>query len=310
MNKIADYDFFDYDYQKYWKEREYENESEKLVLGKIYANKSGKWFLDIGGSYGRLAPIYSPIYERPVIVDYSLNTLIKNQNILKDKYPSIELVAANAYKLPFKENTFDGALLIRVLHHIENPDKYLKELWKVMDKNSYYVQEFANKIHLKSSLKAILRLNFSFFTKEPYQQPTKGNFEGTKSGEEAMFYNYHPKYIKELLKENKFTPVKKYGCSYIRSSALKKILGQPLMIKIESILQVLFRRSNIPPSVIYESIIKKDIETNVEKGNCLEDILACPKCKGDLNIQNTVAICRKCKSKYQKKSGIWDFRIK
>jgi ubiquinone/menaquinone biosynthesis C-methylase UbiE len=310
MSKVADYDFFDYDYRKYWNQREYENEAEKLVLAKIFENKGGYWFLDIGGSYGRLASIYSPIYEKPIIVDYSLSTLIKNQQILKNKYPNIELIAANAYKLPFKENTFDGALLVRVLHHIENPDKYLGELWKVMNKNSYYVQEFANKIHLKSSIKALLRFNFSFFTKEPHQQPTKGNFEGTKSGEEAIFYNYHPEHVKELLKKNKFIPIKKYGCSFIRSSFLKKILGQPLMIRIESILQVLLRRSNIPPSIIYESVVKKDIDKIEEKGRFLEDILVCPKCKGTLNIQNTVAICKKCKSKYEKKSNIWDFRIK
>jgi len=310
MTKVTDYDFFGYDYANYWSNRRYENEAEKILLTKIFRNKNGNWFLDIGGSYGRLSPTYYKKYKNPIILDYSLRTLIKNKDILRSKYPNIQLIAANAYKLPFKDNTFDGALMVRVLHHIEKPSIYFGELNRVMNRNSFYIQEFANKVHLISSLKAIARLNFKFFSKEPYQQPTKGNFEGTKSGEEAIFFNYHPQYVKELLTNNGFTVIKKYGCSYIRSAFIKKMFGEELMILKEKFLQPLFSWSNIPPSIVYESYIKKDLSKQMQNTSLLEDILVCPKCKGELTITNNQAKCKNCSSTFVKENDIWDFRIK
>lgn len=310
MTKVTDYDFFGYDYANYWENRRYENESEKILLTKIFGNKNGNWFLDIGGSYGRLSSTYYKKYTNPIILDYSFQTLVKNRDTLKTKYPNVQLIAANAYKLPFKDDTFDGALMVRVLHHIEKPSTYFEELHRVMNKNSFYIQEFANKVHLVSAFKALMRFNLKFFSQEPYQQPTKGNFEGTKSGEEAIFFNYHPKHIKDLLTENGFTIIKKHGCSYIRSAFLKKVVGEELMILKERILQPLLSWSNIPPSIVYESMVKKNLKENIRHTSHLEDILACPQCKGTLSITNNEAKCKKCSKLFVKESDIWDFRIK
>jgi len=52
---------------------------------------------------------------------------------LVNKYPGIHLIAANAYKMPFKNNTFDGGLMVRVLHHIENPKEKL-QIEKIVEK--------------------------------------------------------------------------------------------------------------------------------------------------------------------------------
>ena len=82
------------------------------------------------------------------------------------------------------------------------------------------------------------------------------------------------------------------------------------MILKERILQPLLSWSNIPPSIVYESSIKKDLDKNIENTSSLEDILACPKCKGDLTITNNQAKCKKCSSAFTKESDIWDFRIK
>ena len=86
--EISNYDEFGYDYSTYWKDREYEDLSERNILEKTFEKiPSGDWFLDIGGSYGRLTDIYSKRFKKPIILDYSLETLNKNQNSLKSKYP-------------------------------------------------------------------------------------------------------------------------------------------------------------------------------------------------------------------------------
>jgi ubiquinone/menaquinone biosynthesis C-methylase UbiE len=310
MIDIAEYDLFDYDYSKYWEKRAYENLAEKNLLNKIFLNKGGYWFLDIGGSYGRLTSTYYDSYNKPVIIDYSLKTLIKNRDFIKTKYPNTELIAANAYKMPFRENTFDGALMVRVIHHIEKPDIYFKELNRIMKGNSSYIQEFPNKIHIKAVFRALMKLDFNLFKREPYLQPQITGEEGSNKEYNHIFYNYHPKHIKKLLKENNFKILRKYGCSYLRSPFIKKMLGENLMIFIEKIMQNTLSWTNISPSIFLDTQIKKDSKKDGQTLN-LADILVCPSCKKSLTYKGSnLAICKKCSKNFHKKDDVWDFRIK
>lgn len=310
-NDVADYDLFDYDYTTYWKNRSYENLAEKNILNNQFNGKRGNYLLDVGGSYGRLISTYYTEYSHPIVLDYSLKTLQKNRDIILSKYPNVELIAGNAYKMPFRDNTFDAALMVRVLHHIEKPTDYYKELQRVMVNNSTYIQEFANKIHIKASLKAIATLSFKFFSKVPYEHPlTNNNAEGTKEGLKGIFYNYHPSDIKEKLEKNGFKITKKIGCSFLRIPFLKKIINENIMLSIEKIFQTTLSWTNIPPSIFYiTKLSKKETTTKTVPQTNLEEILVCPCCKGKLTFHNnTEAICKKCEKKYYKKENIWDFR--
>ncbi len=307
MSKIADYDTLDYDYSTYWKNREYENLSERLVLKKVLKGSKGKWFIDIGGSYGRLADSYYNKYTSPVIVDYSLKTLQKNYKYIKDKYPNIELIAANAYNLPFKDSSFDGGVMVRVLHHIDRPLEYFKEVKRVLSSNAVYIQEFANKGHLKALIRAIFKLDFSIFSKQPYQQPTKENYEGARKGSNVPFFNYHTAWIKNSLEHESFKIEKKYGCSFLRVNTLKRIFNTKTLLFFENLLQSTFSWSNTSPSIFLKTTVKKEKD---KKGNStLQSILVCPKCKGILRIDSNKAVCTECKSIYSKEKNIWDFRI-
>ena len=94
--KVVNYDGFDYDYTTYWKNRAYENNAEHLVLDSLLKNESGKWFIDIGGSYGRLTDTYSSKFDNCIIIDYSLKTLKKNNDLVVKSFPNTTLNAANA----------------------------------------------------------------------------------------------------------------------------------------------------------------------------------------------------------------------
>jgi ubiquinone/menaquinone biosynthesis C-methylase UbiE len=308
MNKIADYDTLDYDYATYWKGREYENMSEHFVLEKIFNSLKGKWFVDIGGSYGRLTDTYYDRYTNPLIIDYSLKTLQKNYKYLKDKYPNIELIAANAYSLPFAQNTFDGGLMVRVLHHIEKPKEYFKEVYRIFKPNATYIQEFANKLHLKAVLSSILRLNLKIFNNEPYQQPNKKNYEGARKGSSVPFLNYHTSWIVNTLNDTGFVVESKYGCSFLRLNILKNILGTKLLLLLERFFQFAFSWSNISPSIFIKSKIQKDIQ-NEDVSSSLEDILVCPICKEGMEIKGGKATCKECKKTFKKVQNIWDFRV-
>jgi ubiquinone/menaquinone biosynthesis C-methylase UbiE len=311
MPDISDYDKLDYDYSKYWQERLYENLAEKNLLNKIFEDDKGNWFVDVGGSYGRITSTYYNSYKHPVILDYSLKTLIKNKAVIKSKYPKVTLIAANAYKMPFKESSFDGGLMVRVLHHIEKPQEYFKEAKRILKEDAKYVQEFPNKVHIKAKIRALFRKDFSFFSEDPYKQPIGKNLEGSKKEDGGIFLNYHPAYIKSLLEKNDFVIKKKFGCSFLRSQTIKKLLGIDLMVFVEKILQKTLSWTNIPPSIFFETTLrKKETKKTTEQNSNLEDILVCPSCKGELSFEKEgYAECKRCNLQFFKKDDIWDFRI-
>jgi ubiquinone/menaquinone biosynthesis C-methylase UbiE len=302
--KVVNYDGYDYDYSTYWTHRKYEDISEHLVINKLLADNKGSWFIDIGGSYGRLADTYANKYENCIILDYSLKTLQKNYDLITKKYPNCILIAGDAYSMPFKENTFDGGLMVRVLHHIERQKDYFDEAARVLKKDAIYIQEFANKIHIKARIKAFLTGDKSIRNKSPYQQPAI-HLEGA-AGDGVSFLNYHPEYIKELLKDSGFDIEEKQGCSYFRIPLLKKVFGTKVLISLEKIFQDLFPKSNFSPSIFLKTEL--DIGEEGEEYQQLEDILICPICKSGLEIDENKAVCRKCKKKYIREQNVWDLR--
>lgn len=304
--KISNYDKFEYDYSTYWKNRNYEHFAEVISLKTLLKNMRGDWFLDVGGSYGRHLPTYSNNFKHCVIVDYSLNTLINNRERIGSKFPNTHLIAANAYFLPFKKNVFDGAVMVRVLHHIQEPRLYLKELTHTLKNDAQYIQEFANKMHLKAILKHTIKGDLKFFNPLPYQQPTTGKPEGS-TGEESIFLNYHPSNIKKLLHEEGFFKTKQINASFFRLPLLKRLIPFKLLIFLETISQRIFSWTNIAPSIFYKLKLKKNTEINPEIDE-LEDTLVCPRCKGDLIFKKEECNCPKCKTSFEKVVGIWDFR--
>lgn len=308
MNKIADYDTYDYDYSTYWAKREYEHNAEVVALNKILKDTKGKWFLDIGGSFGRLTPTYDSKFSNLVIIDYSLKTLQKNYNDLKERYSKLELIAANAYHMPFKENSFDGALMVRVLHHIDKPEQCLKEIYRIISKGGIYIQEYANKLHIKAMIRAILTFNFSIFDIKPYQQPDKHHNEGAKEGSKVLFLNYHPKYISRIFNDIGFDIEKTYGCSFLRLNIFKKLFNTKILLFLERILQSTLSWTNISPSIFIKSRKVGNV-ANSEKDLTIKDILVCPECKSQMEFEKDIAKCRECNKTYDKKENIWDFRI-
>lgn len=308
MKKIADYDTYDYDYSTYWKKREYEHISEEILLKNLFAKLKGQWFLDIGGSFGRLTDSYYNNYSNPVIVDYSLKTLQKNSKDLKKRFPRIELIAANAYNLPFKESTFDGALMVRVLHHIDRPKDCLAQIYRILTPNGKYIQEYANKVHIKAVIRALIHFDLSIFNTTPYQQPDKHHYEGTKEGSKVLFLNYHPKYISDMFNKIGLRIDKKYGCSFLRSAFLKQTFKTETLLSIEKLLQKTLSWSNISPSIFLRATaIKKEKE--IESAKNIFDICVCPVCKERLSFDGKSAKCKSCNKEYFKKEDIWDFRV-
>lgn len=308
MAEVSDYDKYNYDYQDYWKERDYENKAEENAIGSLIRPHYGKRFIDIGGSYGRNLPLYSNKYQEVVIMDYSLQTLQKYEKQILDQFPNAKLVAGNVYEMPFIDGSFDGALMVRVLHHIQEPEKYFRNLATLLKKDGVVIQEFANKVHIKAKLKWLFTGNFKNLDQTPYQQKTRLDEEKEGSKEESIFLNFHPKHIKKMLKENSFKIDARKGCSYLRIGFIKRTVPEPLIVAVEKLLQALFSWTNLPPSIFFLAHNENGIKDKTEKP--FNEIITCPKCHNNkqLKIAGDTATCEQCNSTYQKHSTIWDLR--
>lgn len=307
---ISIYDKYDYDYTSYWKDRTYEHEAEKFVLDRILSGTTGDWCIDIGGSFGRHVPQYYEKFHNCVIADYSIKALVQAQQELKARgIDNVHLIAANAYNLPFSENIFDTALMIRVMHHLEQPSDVIREITRILKPEALFILEFANKIHLKSLLKSLFTLKWTYpFSWEPINVSSQYS-EGTVKQEAGIMKNYHPLHVKNLIVSQETTFRRFYALSFLRVPFLKQAIPHPFLVKFEYILQRIFGRIPLTPSVIAEIRNVKHIDDRTFACPPLfEDILVCPKCKKPLTKHRGIYTCTICSLTFKRTSGILDLR--
>jgi ubiquinone/menaquinone biosynthesis C-methylase UbiE/uncharacterized protein YbaR (Trm112 family) len=117
----------------------------KKITELSYSKLKNKVICDIGCGPGRFVDIAQKLScELVVAVDYSSAIDVSKKNFaLNDK--NILFVQADALNLPFKNNVFDYAYSIGVLHHTPNPAKGVNEAKRILKKNG----EFALSVYRK-----------------------------------------------------------------------------------------------------------------------------------------------------------------
>ena len=244
MKQISYYDDSHYDYKKYWETRAYENQSEKIALKKLFRFiKPKNKIIDIGGGFGRLIPDYAPLFKSCLLVEPS-EKLLKEAQKAGQKYPNVTLQKSFVEKMPVKDESFDVALMVRVAHHLNDLEDMIRQVERILKPGGYFVLEFANKMHFKNRLEAILRFNWRFLTDHTPESLK------TKPGSNP-FYNYHPNQIKTLLLGNGFKIIKCVSVSNFRHSWLKKLLPLKALLWLEDKRQsVCFRfHLHLAPSI-------------------------------------------------------------
>lgn len=248
----AAYDKFDY--HAYWEKREYEHQSEILAIkGFLEKIPKFKTVADIGCGYGRLLPTYFHRARRIILTDPSagiLSDLRQNLKKLESKHnlkkTNTKIIQARAENLKNKiyKNTVDLVILVRVIHHVENPEELVQIISRILKKDGYLILEFANKIHGKAVIKNLLRGNLIY----PADiLPKKVGKTSKKSC--LTFNNYHPDMIEAILRKYKFEIIETRSVSNIRCQALKKHLPLPVLLWLESYLQTILSGFKFGPSI-------------------------------------------------------------
>lgn len=228
--------FYDtFDYPKYWQNRRYEDLSERIALKELLKEVNNKdSLIDIGGGYGRLSNLYSPFFVRCVVTDAS-GKLLQIGKMRNKTFKNLVFYQANLPDLNFaKDNSFDAALMIRVVHHLENPLPTFGEINRILKKNGYLIVEFANKIHFLAKVRTLFKANFNFVNNLSFVDVR--NEKNIKSGK-ITFVNHHPKKILLDLKDSGFSVVTVLSVSNFRSNLLKQIIPLKFLLYLEKKLQ-------------------------------------------------------------------------
>lgn len=157
-----------------WPRLQFENENiENLMAGytKNMFNKiteftkekiNQKLVLDIGCGAGRFADIANSYGAAVVAIDHTLAIDVCKKNLLKNK-SDVFFIQGDALNLPFKNDTFDYAFCIGVLHHTPKPLTGVNEAYRVLKKNSEFaLSVYANKSYYDFITVKIWRKFFNF----------------------------------------------------------------------------------------------------------------------------------------------------
>jgi ubiquinone/menaquinone biosynthesis C-methylase UbiE len=235
--KIADYQDTDYE-QGFWGERQYEDLIEQAMIRRLIQGPYAS-LIDVGGGFGRLIPSYiSAVKERSVLFDYS-QKLLDSAKLRYRNEPRFEAVQGSFYEMPIEKHVFDAAISIRVIHHVEDVATYLKEINRVLKPGATFILEYANKRNWLEIVRRVLgRSKLHPFSLAPENRSVSG-----------LTINFHPRYLKRMLKWNGFIIEKQVASSLLRSPILKRLVGQKMMAKMENSIPLWIRPFAITPSV-------------------------------------------------------------
>ena len=295
---VCNYEGSDYQ-QSFWDQggREYEDRAEAIALKRMLptpAGAGGTLMLELGAGAGRNTPRYTG-FERIVLLDYSTTQLAQAQEKLGCSGKYI-YVAADIYRLPFRDRQFDAATMIRTLHHMADAPKALRQVRNVLRSNAVFILEFANKLNFKSILRYLTgRQKWSPFTLEPVEF-VKLNFD------------FHPRAIRGWLGELGFSIEKTLTVSHFRLGLLKRIVPARLLAALDGLFQPTGKYWQFTPSVFVKAKIKDDTQFNEASLNVIE-LFKCPDCEGEkLEEKTNYLHCPICESNWAVKDGIYDFR--
>ena len=244
LQKADQYNDPKHNYLRYWDGRDYEQAAEEIMIEHMLNGRRFKHAVDIGGGYGRLSVVLTQYADKVTLAEPSQQQLDISKDFLKGK-PQVESKLAQAEKLPFKDGEVDLAMIVRILHHLPNPIPAFEEIHRVLEKDGYFLIEFANYSNFKNRVKHTAKLK-----KMPIDPIDIRSAENQRE-DEIPFVNHNPKTVKRQLAQSGFKLEKTLSVSNFRSPKLKKILPKSALVKLEKASQKPLAKTYFGPSTVY-----------------------------------------------------------
>jgi len=290
---VCDYEGSDYQ-TSFWEQggREYEDRAEAIALRHLLP-ASGRLMLELGAGAGRNTPRYAG-YQRIVLLDYSRTQLEQARERLGNSARYI-YVAADIYRLPFVGGLFEGATMIRTLHHMQDAPRALAQVRRTLQPGAVFVLEYANKRNLKAILRYWLgRQSWSPFTPEPVEFA-------------ALNFDFHPRTMRKWLTDLGFRVEATRTVSHFRAGPLKHHVPAKWLAALDGFFQPSGALFQLTPSVF--------VRARVGGGDGISPMpeselswFQCPECghhplSGDSHLH-----CPNCERHWAFRDGIYNFK--
>ena len=287
---VCDYEGSDYQC-RFWDEggRAYEDAVEAIALRRLLP-KDGSFLLELGAGAGRNTDRYQD-YQRVALLDYSRSQLEQARRRLGGSQRYLYVVA-DVYRLPFVAGLFDGATMIRTLHHMSEPALALSQVRRVMASKGVFILEYANKRNLKSMLRyALGQQDWSPYSQAPVEFA-------------ALNFDFHPKAVRQYLNEAGFEIEKQLTVSHFRMGLIKRLVPLRVLTGLDALLQWTGGVMQVSPSVFVRSHA-------MGNGQATDSaIFLCPACQSVIPGVDQDLTCNECGMTWEYQEGIYDFRLK
>lgn len=286
---VCDYEGSDYQAQ-FWGagDRAYEDRAEAVALRRLLPS-GGMRLLEVGAGAGRNTGRYVG-YQQIVLLDYSATQIAQAHERLGDR-PDLVYVVGDVYRLPFGPSVFDGATMIRTLHHMAEPALALRQIGDVMAAGGALVLEFANKRNVKAILRWFLRRQaWNPFDRAPIEFA-------------ALNFDFHPAAVSEWLAGAGFGLERRLAVSQFRQALLKRLLPLRLLVGLDALVQRPGGLWPVSPSVFVRA-------RRTGSGGVAEALVwRCPAC-GSLDLRPAVGrlACPSCGRAWGVEDGVYDFK--
>ena len=118
-------------FQKYWHSRKWHHLKEFLI------SVGGNRLLDIGCADGTTTKQIKKILPLTTITGIDLYK--KAIDHAKRKAGKIRFIHGDVHKLPFDDNSFEIVTAIETIEHLDNPNRALTEIYRVLKPNGYLI---------------------------------------------------------------------------------------------------------------------------------------------------------------------------
>jgi ubiquinone/menaquinone biosynthesis C-methylase UbiE len=287
---VCDYEGSDYQ-QTFWEQgdREYEDRVEAVALRRLLP-EGGRRLLEVGAGAGRNTPRYQG-FEQIVLLDYSRSQLeqARDRLGLDGRYV---YVVADVYRMPFGEQLFDAATMIRTLHHLTEPGIALEGIRQTLVPGADFILEYAN----KRNLKAILRWLFRKQSWNPFNRET---IEFA-----PLNFDFHPAQVRTWLIQAGFAIERQLTVSHLRLGIFKRTVPVGALVALDSLMQLTGGLWQLTPSVFVGTRVAGEAENPAARLQW-----RCPSCRSrDLNQVQDGLQCSNCGLVWSLREGIYDFK--
>jgi SAM-dependent methyltransferase len=233
-----------HNYLHYWEGRDYENASEIIAIKRLLNGKHFKHAVDIGGGYGRLCVLLSEYADKVTLAEPSQQQLDIAKEFLKG-YPQVERRLMQVEALDFADGSVDLFTMIRVMHHLPDPQLPFAELARAMSDDGVLILEMANYAHFRNRVKHLLK------GKRLPGEPVDIRSTANRREDEIPFVNHNPHTVIRQLAHAGLKVEQTLSVSNLRSPALKKIVPRAVMVNLEKALQQPLAGSHFGPSIFF-----------------------------------------------------------